>query len=300
MCKRNVFHKLFQQLSPLHIVAALFIAIIITLGAQIAARTSTGYDADYHFSNDSVSDISSDDMSNKASWEIVQTIDATLADFSISDYYANSTLICTASYIGCSDGMMVRPLNGADPMIFTDYYFDISSVYKGQPKESENRLTVRQRGGEVGSIKMVNNGAATLEDGATYLLFLYSIADGSDYNTEGPQFYLIGGEAGCWIQTESGFESPMSGDVVQVNELQQATLSMSSEKLSEVNAIDQFEKIKTEYESGLLPKEYYLEMKRIAEKESSSYATVMTESEIEAYHNKLIDQLGSQPQIVEQ
>lgn len=117
------------------------------------------------------------------------------------DQVPDSNLICVANYIGQSDSFMIDPAGTAEPALFTDYYFNIAKVIAGSPASTEGEtcnLLVRQQVGEGNYIKQESDVAATFEEGASYVLALYQIKDGSFYNTDGPHYYLTADNQSCW------------------------------------------------------------------------------------------------------
>ena len=133
--------------------------------------------------------------------KIVQGSSSAIVEMSFMDQVPSSNLICAANYIGQSDSFMIDPAGTAEPSLFTDYYFNITKVIAGSPVSTEGEaynLVVRQKGGEGNYIKQENDVAATFEEGASYLLALYQIKDGSYYNTAGSQFYLTADNQSCW------------------------------------------------------------------------------------------------------
>ena len=146
---------------------------------------------------------------------------------------------------------------------------------------------------------MLNNSAPELNQGDSYLLFLYSIPDGSSYNTEGDHYYILGGSSGAWKQTEEdgayvnpsaleGNRNVTTYDVAAAVE----KLPANGDENSNNGAQATIEQIEQDYQNGSLSEEAYRDYLEIAQKEASSFATVLTSDEALAAEEEMLGASG--------
>lgn len=232
--------------------------------------------------------------------KIVQSSSGVYADFSFDDFCKSADLTCRGKYLGCSDPFMIDPVNDAEPMYFTDYYFAVEDVYDGTLPGSvasakQRVLTVRQQGGVGELVAMVNESAAEPVEGVSYLLFLYSIEDGAEYNTEGDHFYLMSGMFGAWPLSLSGsFVSPNDGEAVaeeaaaeSVEKAVSAASTMATGPV--VTGKDAYvAEIEHLYLEGEISEEDYDAIMSDLQKEATSFARVMTDAEAKAYEESAV------------
>lgn len=220
---------------------------------------------------------------------------ACYADVSFEEFCVESDLIATGSYVGKSDSFMIEPVNGATPMFFTDYYFEVDQVCKGNLPESVKSassqvITVRQRGGKGQLTETTNGNAVQPVQGQEYLLFLYRIENGADYNTEGDHFYLVSGSLGAWQLNIDDCYDKESGETCSVAKSELAArvseavaagaAAGSSDAGSKAAYLADIEK---RYRNGEIPEEYYDEVMQNAQKEDSQFARIMTDEEVAEY-----------------
>ena len=147
---------------------------------------------------------------------------------------------------------------------------------------------------------MSNGSAPELNQGNNYLLFLYSIPDGSSYNTEGDHYYILGGSSGAWKQAGEGdaYVNPSELEDnrnVTTDDVTTAVkqLSPNGDEDSNSGAQATIEQIEQDYQNGSLSEEAYRDYPEIAQKEASSFATVLTGDEALAAEKRCWEQAAS-------
>lgn len=149
-----------------------------------------------------------------------QHVSALMPDYSISDFVDRSTLIVVATVSGFSDPMLINPSNGAEPRYYTDAYLQVNEVVKGSPAlNGTGALQVRYCGGSGQRMATIDDLAPSFSEGSKYLLFLYRITDGSDYNTEGSQYYAVTDGLGVWEESDEETFANRDGKSVSLDDL---------------------------------------------------------------------------------
>lgn len=229
--------------------------------------------------------------------EVTRHVSFANEDYDLEDYWANSDLVCVGTYVDASEPLLIEPVDGSDPLYFTDLHFSVSDVLSGSVPEScveddgTTTLTVRQQGGVGERVALVNDDALVPSVGDSYLLFLYEIDDGSDYNTEGDHFYLIGGgEFGAWKETGEGTFSKFDGsETVTSEELDELASAPQVTRTSTQQDGDSYlQEIEVMYLNGEIPKEYYDEVMGRETKEAAEFARVLGADEVEAYEERIV------------
>lgn len=218
------------------------------------------------------------------------------ANFSLEDCWANADLICVATYKDSSEPFAIRPVDGGDPQLFTDLHFDISQTYLGSASSDDSsQLTVRQMGGTGQYVEVVNDDALVPKDGSSYLLFLYKIDNGAEYNTEGDHYYLIGGNQGAWADDGTDtYASPTNGDKVSVDDLVAMQDAKGSAPQVQHDQNTQYlDELQSAYTEGRIDRDYLDAAKDKIELENSQYATVMSKAETLAYETEMIGRAGT-------
>ena len=224
---------------------------------------------------------------------VTQTISGLFADYSFDDFVQASDVICTAKYVGKSDGFLVEPVNGSEPMMFTDYYFDCTDALKGtlpavDGDEAQGRITVRQKGGEGMYTQVINEYALDPQEGEEYLLFLYSINGGQEHNTEGDHFYLKSGSRGAWPLADDGTYRKVDGsEAADASMIESVKLAPLADKGDEGDYLDRYlEEINQKCEDGQVTSEFRDQVAEKVTREKSQYSRVMTKDEQASYENR--------------
>lgn len=271
------------------VVGFLFLCLMIKI---IFFGSSTGQDVLYETSSESTSQ--HPEATTERPVMIIQGSNSIIAEMDIGEQVAHSSLVCSAEYVGESDSFMIQPVNGAEPTLFTDYYFIPREIYAGELHSSDDRedsLAVRQRGGESRYIEEINDVAASFEMGKEYLLFLYQIKDGSFYNTTGNHYYLTADMQSSWIEVEDGYwnealEQHVSFDVLRSIDFDSNLLS----SLEQYPATKELESINELHLRGEIDAEYYQNVSAGLMKEQASFASIMSEKALQAYENARVSE----------
>lgn len=227
-----------------------------------------------------------------------QVISGLYAELSPAELCATSDLVCRATYRTASAPFLVRPVSGSDPMFFTDYYFDVEQVYKGTlaaEASDENKLTVRQRGGAGRYLTVIDEGALKPVAGEEYLLFLYSIPNGADYNTAGSHYYLsANAEQSAWnTESDDEYRRPDTGTVLTSAELVALVADSPSEDDSDVNRTQaRLEEARCQLDSGEISREYYDDLVEKLRLEETGYAQILSDEETRSYEERIAASSG--------
>lgn len=229
-----------------------------------------------------------------SSYKYVQRISGSLASVDYQQMLQNSDYVVIAEYIGKSEPFMIRPVGGSDPTYFTDYYF----VSQGGEDAAENKITVRQKGGYGTYFACVNDDAAKPVSDNEYLLFLYKIDDGAEWNTEGDHYYLVGDYTGMWSLDENrNFINPMQDELIPYD-VAKANCGIKEKPVVYVNGepmnyrSQHLSELRERYESGELPYEAYKAAMDREEEISSSFSQIMTKEEALAYELEMVEDEG--------
>lgn len=232
---------------------------------------------------------------------LVQELTEADPSYSLDDAAARANLIVTGTIVSEGASLLVKPVHeDADPRFFTDRTFKVDSVLKGSPAYSKGKgITLRTPGGRGTYVEMSNGSAPELNQGDNYLLFLYSIPDGSSYNTEGDHYYILGGSSGAWKQAGEGDAyvnpSELEGNRnVTTDDVTTAVkkLPPNGDEDSNSGAQATIEQIEQDYQNGSLSEEAYRDYLEIAQKEVSSFATVLTGDEALAAEEEMLGASG--------
>lgn len=227
-----------------------------------------------------------------------QVISGLYAELSPEELCAASDLVCRATYRTASAPFLVRPVSGSDPMFFTDYYFDVEQVYKGAlaaEMPDEKKLTVRQRGGSGRYLTVIDDDALKPVAGEEYLLFLYSIPNGADYNTVGSHYYLsANAEQSAWnTESDDAYRRPDTGAVLTSAELVALVADSPSEDDSDVNRTQaRLEEVRRQLDSGEISREYYDDLVEKLRLEETGYAQILSDEETRSYEEQIAASSG--------
>lgn len=232
---------------------------------------------------------------------LVQELTEADPSYSLDDAAARADLIVTGTIVSEGASLLVKPVHeDADPRFFTDRTFKVDSVLKGSPAYSKGKgITLRTPGGRGTYVEMSNGSAPELNQGDNYLLFLYSIPDGSSYNTEGDHYYILGCSSGAWKQAGEGDAYVNPSELEDNRNVTTDDVTTAVKKLppngdedSNSGAQAAIEQIEQDYQNGSLSDEAYRDYLEIAQKEASSFATVLTGDEALAAEEEMLGASG--------
>lgn len=236
---------------------------------------------------------------------LVQELTEADPSYSLDDAAARAGLIVTGTIVSEGASLLVKPVHeDADPRFFTDRTFKVDSVLKGSPAYSKGKgITLRTPGGRGTYVEMSNGSAPELNQGDNYLLFLYSIPDGSSYNTEGDHYYILGCSSGAWKQAGEGDAYVNPSELEDNRNVTTDDVTTAVKKLppngdedSNSGAQATIEQIEQDYQNGSLSDEAYRDYLEIAQKEASSFATVLTGDEALAAEEEMLGASGIEMQ----
>lgn len=232
---------------------------------------------------------------------LVQELTEADPSYSLDDAAARAGLIVTGTIVSEGASLLVKPVHeDADPRFFTDRTFKVDSVLKGSPAYSKGKgITLRTPGGRGTYVEMSNGSAPELNQGDNYLLFLYSIPDGSSYNTEGDHYYILGCSSGAWKQAGEGDAYVNPSELEDNRNVTTDDVTTAVKKLppngdedSNSGAQATIEQIEQDYQNGSPSDEAYRDYLEIAQKEASSFATVLTGDEALAAEEEMLGASG--------
>ncbi len=238
-----------------------------------------------------------DNTPASAEVEVTRHVSFANEDYSLEDYWANSDLVCVGTYADSSEPLLIEPVDGSDPLYFTDLHFVVSDVLAGSVPEScaaydgTTTLTVRQQGGIGERVALVNDDALVPTEDTDYLLFLYRVDDGSNYNTEGDHFYLIGGgEFGAWREISEGtFSKYDDSETVNADELLEIASTPQTTTSSNQEDDDAYlQEIEEGYRNGDISKEYYDSVIGREKREATEFARVLGPDEVAAFEERVV------------
>lgn len=236
---------------------------------------------------------------------LVQELTEADPSYSLDDAAARAGLIVTGTIVSEGTSLLVKSVHeDAGPRFFTDRTFKVDSVLKGSPAYSKGKgITLRTPGGRGTYVEMSNGSAPELNQGDNYLLFLYSIPDGSSYNTEGDHYYILGCSSGAWKQAGEGDAYVNPSELEDNRNVTTDDVTTAVKKLppngdedSNSGAQATIEQIEQDYQNGSLSDEAYRDYLEIAQKEASSFATVLTGDEALAAEEEMLGASGIEMQ----
>lgn len=236
---------------------------------------------------------------------LVQELTEADPSYSLDDAAARAGLIVTGTIVSEGTSLLVKSVHeDADPRFFTDRTFKVDSVLKGSPAYTKGKdITLRTPGGRGTYVEMSNGSAPELNQGDNYLLFLYSIPDGSSYNTEGDHYYILGCSSGAWKQAGEGDAYVNPSELEDNRNVTTYDVTTAVKKLppngdedSNSGAQATIEQIEQDYQNGSLSEEAYRDYLEIAQKEASSFATVLTGDEALAAEEEMLGASGIEMQ----
>lgn len=232
---------------------------------------------------------------------LVQNLAEMEPSYSLDEAAKLANLIVTGTVASEGTSLLVKPVHEeAAPRFFTDRAFKVDSILKGSPAYAkDNAITLRTLGGRGTYVEMLNDSAPELNLGDSYLLFLYSIPDGASYNTEGDHYYILGGSSGAWKQDagDGAYVNPSALENnrnVTVDDVTAAVEKLPADEGagSDNGAQATIEKIEQDYRNGNLSEEAYRDYLEIAQKEVSSFATVLTGDNAIAAEKRMLEANG--------
>lgn len=240
--------------------------------------------------------------------------------YSVDELVGYSNIIVTGEVVGFSDPFLIKPSTGGDPMYHTDMYVKVQDVLKGDPLPTEPSIasalsggdandlvvTVRFMGGSGDGFDLRTDEDPGLAKGERALLFLYRVADGSDYNTEGSHYYLVTGPNSVYTESEDGSYA-CNGDTVtkaDICAVESSSAIVSDEADGPVDPNmqnagvrsleDQLDVLEQLNEAGEITDSDLAAERERAEAAKESYSQILSEEEARQYEQDLLARLNEQ------
>ena len=280
--------------------------LIFLFGMAICLASFSGCAGQAQSSDASGTSSSSDSEAAEAnSKEAVLHVSALSAARSFDSLRDDSDLIAEGRYLGKSDPILVIPVVGGidAAMYYTDYYFEVDNVFKGEAladdaaaSRGSSVISVRMKGGAGDRVAVVNDDAPELEEGSSYLLFLYRVLDGLDGNTEGNHYYSFGDKLGIWEKDSAGnFANAevgsVSADSLAVMPISDAAPASEQNFASEDAMIDD---VRARYNEGQIDKKTLDAYEELYSASRNGFATVGTDDDVRAFEEAMVESSASQ------
>lgn len=237
--------------------------------------------------------------------EAVLHVSASSAECTLESLRDDSDLVASGRYLGKSDPFLVIPVVGGidSAMYYTDYYFAVEDVFKGDvlvdssaSSRGDSVISVRMKGGVGDRVAVVNDDAPELEEGSSYLLFLYRVLDGLDGNTEGNHYYSFGDKLGIWEKDSAGnFANAevgsVSADSLAVMPISDAAPASEQNLASEDAMIDD---VRALYNEGQIDKKTLDAYEELYSASRNGFATVGTDDDVRAFEEAMVESSASQ------
>lgn len=230
--------------------------------------------------------------------EAVLHVSASSAECTFESLRDDSDLVASGRYLGKSNPFLVIPVVGGidSAMYYTDYYFAVEDVFKGEAltddaaSRGSSVISVRMKGGAGDRVAVVNDDAPELEEGSSYLLFLYRVLDGLDGNTEGSHYYSFGDKLGIWEKDSAGnFANAevgsVSADSLAVMPISDAAPVSEQNLASEDAMIDD---VRALYNEGQIDKKTLDAYEELYNASRNGFATIATDDEVAAFEEAMV------------
>lgn len=244
-------------------------------------------------------------------------ISACYPAYDASELAARSNLVVSGEVLGYSEPFMINPVDGADPRCFTEVYVALEDIFKGDPLESKMStavtgspgtkdartvIAIRFLGGATDAFTVTSDERPNLEVGEKGLLFLYRVADGSDYNTEGNHYYLVTGALSAWEKVGDKYRSP-EGSELTAEQVQSAAIgSVSANEEGDEGDVDInltnngvrssddiLKTLEKQKAAGAISEEEYETERARAVQAQHGFAKIMSSDEVEAYEEEVME-----------
>ena len=191
-----------------------------------------------------------------------------LAEIDLEELKKSSSMIVYGAFNGKSEPFIIESVKGTES-IFTDYYFDITYLLRGEDKSES--VTIRIEGGTVGDTCVINELSPILKMGKNYLLFLKKPIKGG-YTTKGNYYYINGGNQGIYVNDSI---KDLSGDIGE------KLIYMTDENEKNPNSLEfnSFKKSLDDYNKNTVVNEEYLKNKYINSLNNNLKNKIITEEE---------------------
>ena len=113
--------------------------------------------------------------------------------YNFDELIETSHVIVKGHIKGRADTFIVRPTNGADDSVFTQYQFEVDDVIRGDVTAGET-IGIRFQGGQNGNLRVINfSEEIDLNDNEQLVLFLRRVTVGGALATNDEYYIIVGG-----------------------------------------------------------------------------------------------------------
>ena len=197
----------------------------------------------------------------------LQTIEirSLMPRYNFNELITNSHVIVKGQITGDADVFTVRPANGADDSVFTQYQFEVDDVIRGDVTEGET-IGIRFQGGQNGNLRVINfSEEIDLNDNEQLVLFLRRVTVGGALATNDEYYIIVGGGGqGIFYLDEDAEAETYVSDSTDYDPLVWSTARAQLVELANELPTNQsglleyeIEELKAELESGKITQDEY-------------------------------------------
>ena len=186
--------------------------------------------------------------------------------YNFNELIEASHVIVKGHIKGKADTFIIRPANGADDSVFTQYQFEVDDVIRGDVSVGES-IGIRFEGGQKGSLKVINHDDEDIKikDSDKMVLFLYRVTVGGGYTTNDEYYQVVGGSnQGIFFLDESAEKETYKSNSRNFDPLEWDTARAQLVELANELPMDksgllehETEQLKAELESGKITQDEY-------------------------------------------
>ena len=186
--------------------------------------------------------------------------------YNFDELIETSHVIVKGHIKGRADTFIVRPTNGADDSVFTQYQFEVDDVIRGDVTAGET-IGIRFQGGQKGNLKVINydDKDIKIKDSDKMVLFLYRVTVGGGYTTNDEYYQVVGGSnQGIFFLDESAEKETYKSNSRNFDPLEWDTARAQLVELANELPTNQsglleyeIEELKAELESGKITQDKY-------------------------------------------
>lgn len=199
--------------------------------------------------------------------------------YELDELVEKSHIIAKGKITGQSDPFIVKPTNNGDESVFTDYYFELSEVLRGE-KSSGDTISIRVEGGKKGKWNVVNETDVGMKIGDEVVAFLYKVNVGGGYTTNEDYYLIVAGNQGMYFIDENSneniYKNTITNDspLIWEKALYELT-SISKEKPINYNWVydEVINNLKANVETGFMTNEEYEKTLVEFNQNTTKYAT---------------------------
>lgn len=190
------------------IMTAIF-AVLFTSGNTMVLGSEENYTDDVVSSNGAMTALVPDDED-----KVFCSISGYVPPLSFDEMTEESTLVIYGR-VTQKEQILIRPVQGGDPVGHTDYSIEPISILRGEPIKGDSvKVRTISRETEYKNVTTICEYIEDLNVGDEYLLFLYSTELGGGFNTKGDYYYVVGINQGIFEVSGKSTMRSSSGEVL--------------------------------------------------------------------------------------